>query len=430
MRQFFRLWDIPSNGEDSFKLGWLIRLRSMALLFVSALLLPGVYFGYLNWPSFVICGCLVLGLCLFNTLTLLFLRKSERVRPFDFLVQLQADLIILGSLLWLSGGFENPFWPVILFHAALGGFFLSSWYSYLFLIEVFVVLTILFYLATSTFPSETSSVIRAVEWISYSIVMLLMWLMTRWLTSNFNRQRTLSERLKSNRQKLDRLRAVGAVSAGLAHEIHTPLNTIRIRLERSKRNRPDCEDTKIALEALMQCEQSLAKLAGIEVSAEGMILQKINLHDFMSSVLETWRPHHSEVPIQLVSQSTQSPETEVAVLPLTQSILSILENSIEASKSPLPIRIVIQTLEKWVQCLVEDFGDGFSKIVLDRWGEPFLSTKPDGTGLGLYNAIQVVRALGGDIVAENRIDGGARLTISLPLCEPQTHGSKASSHHY
>jgi histidine kinase len=64
---------------------------------------------------------------------------------------------------------------------------------------------------------------------------------------------------------------------------------------------------------------------------------------------------------------------------------------------------------------VEDDGPGIADAALPRLFEPFFTTKPTGkgTGLGLSVGYQIVRQMGGTIVAENRIEGGARFTITL-----------------
>jgi signal transduction histidine kinase len=68
-----------------------------------------------------------------------------------------------------------------------------------------------------------------------------------------------------------------------------------------------------------------------------------------------------------------------------------------------------------VAIVVEDNGPGIPEHVLPRLFEPFFTTKPTGkgTGLGLSISYQIVRTMGGAIVAENRPEGGARFTITL-----------------
>jgi len=65
---------------------------------------------------------------------------------------------------------------------------------------------------------------------------------------------------------------------------------------------------------------------------------------------------------------------------------------------------------------VQDAGPGFAPEMLAKLGTPYQSTKDrPGRGLGLYLVLNVARTLGGSVSARNRAEGGAEVTIDLPL---------------
>ena len=63
---------------------------------------------------------------------------------------------------------------------------------------------------------------------------------------------------------------------------------------------------------------------------------------------------------------------------------------------------------------VTDRGPGLPPSVRERLFEPFVTTKAEGTGLGLYTSQQLARELGGDLAVDDVEDGGTRMVLSLP----------------
>ena len=76
------------------------------------------------------------------------------------------------------------------------------------------------------------------------------------------------------------------------------------------------------------------------------------------------------------------------------------------------------TDQGWSQVSVADTGPGVAPEVLERLFQPFMTTKPQGMGVGLSISRSIIEAHGGCIRAENREDGGARFTMTLPLGQP------------
>jgi signal transduction histidine kinase len=107
-----------------------------------------------------------------------------------------------------------------------------------------------------------------------------------------------------------------------------------------------------------------------------------------------------------------------------------LLNAIQATPSGGSVRVASRVLEGRVKGLeyrdvegklavlsVEDEGPGIPDAVLPRVFEPFYTTKSEGTGLGLAISLRIAEAHGGSLTAENRAEGGARFTLSLPLAD-------------
>jgi two-component system, sensor histidine kinase RegB len=102
---------------------------------------------------------------------------------------------------------------------------------------------------------------------------------------------------------------------------------------------------------------------------------------------------------------------------ITQSLVTVLDNAREISRAPVQVQLDVH--DNVVRVEVADRGPGFAQEVLERFGEPFVSARRGGRGLGLYLAKSALEHLGGALAAENRIVqgsiGGARVTLRIPI---------------
>jgi signal transduction histidine kinase len=110
---------------------------------------------------------------------------------------------------------------------------------------------------------------------------------------------------------------------------------------------------------------------------------------------------------------------------MIQVVLNLLSNAHEAILADRPEgRIVVRARSVAEDGLVKvrvdvlDNGPGIAPAHLDRIFEPFFTTKDGGTGYGLYLASEIMREHGGRLTAENIDEGGACLSVWLPLAEP------------
>jgi two-component system sensor kinase FixL len=118
---------------------------------------------------------------------------------------------------------------------------------------------------------------------------------------------------------------------------------------------------------------------------------------------------------------------------LQQVFLNLILNACEAmSAATFPDRRVILTADADgngdVHIAIRDFGTGIPAHLLGRLFEPFVTTKPDGLGLGLSISRTIVTAHGGRLWAENKTDGGAHVHCVFPLSESSPGIPRATAH--
>ncbi len=107
-----------------------------------------------------------------------------------------------------------------------------------------------------------------------------------------------------------------------------------------------------------------------------------------------------------------------ALLPdiaFSQALINLIENAIESAGENKPVEVVVSSRAGHIDVSVFDRGDGWPELARQHLGEPFVTTKPHGVGLGLYYVHTLAGAVGGDFSIHDRQDGGAVARISLPV---------------
>ena len=409
-----------SGRDESLRarLVWLTRLRWVAIIGQLAVLAPALELGWLDKKLAVSYVAIVGGLALLNVVTARWIVKDRNLGRDMLLVQLLFDLGALTSLLLLSGGAWNPLAPLLLVHAALGALLLNGWRSTANLAAMAVAicsvtLAPLHPPVLLTFPTPVS-----VELASLLLVTLVIWGFTSWLTGTLGEHRRLLLNLKEHQERGDRLRAAGALAAGFSHEFSTPLNTVRMRLTRLSRGAvaEDNPDLIAAQRAAEHCESVLKKMIGRQLEPGELRMESVDVHKLVQRVCDSWGSRRPAA--QLRARGAQ----RLMVLPplaLTQALLNLLDNAAEAMEGAgdrlSPVEVEVESDASQMRIAVLDRGPGWPDVVLENLGQPFVTTKSDGTGLGLYNAHALAVALGGRLRLDARPEGGAVATFLLPV---------------
>lgn len=240
--------------------------------------------------------------------------------------------------------------------------------------------------------------------------------------------RATLEALESHQRQLSseiaRLRALSTLGEGvatIAHEIRNPLGAIAGFAELLARRCEDQPDLRgmsqkivtaaLNLNAMVQRLLDLVRNAPMEI-------RPIEWPRFLESTVDQFEEHARQRGSRL-TMVRRWPERlgggHADALCLRQAVWNILENAEQASPSPCEIEIVCDAMPDGRLLLtVADRGSGIDPVVLTKLFTPFVTTREQGTGLGLATARKIVEAHGGRISIRNRAGGGAEVEIALP----------------
>jgi len=214
-----------------------------------------------------------------------------------------------------------------------------------------------------------------------------------------------------------RLKALGTLAAGASHELSSPLNTMlvvtrelerRIELREDPAQEDDLDDLELLREEIDRCRDILHQMSA-DVG-QGMGEQARPLDP--AALLATAAAGDPRVVISVESAAPVQLPERLLVLALRR----LLGNAREADPSGGPIELTLKANEDGVLVEVCDNGCGMDADTLARATEPFFTTKPTGTGLGLHFVHAVAEQLGGALELSSEPGRGtcARLRLSPP----------------
>ena len=219
-------------------------------------------------------------------------------------------------------------------------------------------------------------------------------------------------------KRIERLSAIGQLSAGLAHEIRNPLASISGAAAILQRDHErDSKQGKCVEIILNECQRLDGLLTNFLNFARPRPprLETIPVAPVLATVITLARHGvrgssvHCEAKIQ-----TDLPLAECDPEQLEQVLLNLTINAIEASPDGATVTLSAESAEGRVAIHVRDNGYGVAPANLDRLFDPFFTTKEHGTGLGLPVAHQIMTQMGGALVANRNADQGMTFSVLLP----------------
>lgn len=225
--------------------------------------------------------------------------------------------------------------------------------------------------------------------------------------------------------------AWGEVARRLAHEIKNPLTPIQLSAERLRRKYLETmgeEEAQIldrATHTIVQQVESMKEMVNAfsdYARAPDIDIDRFDVAKLAHEVVDLYRAQESSVRIAIHVDPTMPP-LEADVGRVRQILHNLIRNAIEALEGQpdgeIDLSVSAGEFENIdvITICVEDNGPGFNTATISQVFDPYVTTKPKGTGLGLAIVKKLVEEHVGTIRADNRKEGGAVISIRLPVDE-------------
>jgi len=224
----------------------------------------------------------------------------------------------------------------------------------------------------------------------------------------------------------EKFAALGRLSAGVAHEIRNPLNSIKGFIQYFQKkldlDEEDYKYTDLMLTEVDRLNRVISKLLAYSKPREPRMSIR-SLDEIIDHCVRVLEREFSAASIRVERKCNQDqvPLVLMDADQMTQVFLNILLNAIEATPRGGTISVVSEVTEDGkVSLIVQDSGEGIPRENLDKIFDPFFSTKKKGTGLGLAIVKSIIETHGGEIDVESEVSKGTKFVVSLKTYQLST----------
>ena len=347
-----------------------------------------------------------------------------------FTAALAVDLLLVFSLLYLTGGADSLFYLLFFPLVAVNAYYFGRWVGLL----VALVAGLLYAAAAALAP----------PWVGWTPVIILMGLVglpafalghvaererrARAEVERLNAEVTGTlTRLQAAQQELvvaERMATVGRLSLKVAHEVRNPIAAIELNAEMlgdivGEHQGPEMDEATSLLTAIREQVTALDALTEEYLAFARFPrpqFEEDSVNEMVAAVAEFVRPLATRQGISVrLDTDPAVPPMAIDRSLLRQAVLNLVKNGLEALSQGGVLTATTRCLDDTVEISVSDTGPGIPLEVGQRLFEQFFTTKPQGTGLGLSISRQIVEEHGGRIGWSSVIGAGTTFTISLPI---------------
>jgi signal transduction histidine kinase len=227
------------------------------------------------------------------------------------------------------------------------------------------------------------------------------------------------ERISRQLQVSERMSALARVTAGVAHEVKNPLNSMRLWLENLKESLPDGDGLPRQAVSVLDGEidrlDSVVKRFLDFMRPQELHFEEANLSDILHEVAGIARPQMLRSGVQLDKQLADVPLVRVDRQLLKQALLNLIYNAIDVMPKGGTLTMSLERRGEVAEIRVADTGRGISPEHRARIFQLFFTTRPGGSGIGLASAYKTIQLHDGAIDFESEVGRGTTFRIELPL---------------
>ena len=394
----------------------LIKIRWIAI-FGQLITLLVIYFILKFSIPFTECLVVVLLSVIINFFSYLIQKNNSTLNDQKTFLFLIFDISQLVGLLYLTGGIFNPFIILILAPIIISASYLSAfWTILLSLYSILLILIINFNFIPLNWDQNfiTPSIYNFGILIALIITMIFISIYAYLFASS---SRKISSALSETKLKLfnqKKTTEVAYLSAAAVHELSTPLNTIFIILNdllKEKvfvKNTILMKDIELLKSQADRCKEILLRLSKNPQNLKDNFFEKIRIIDLIKLNFDKFNDNKK---LKFIYDSFSKENKIYFKDEINYALGNIIQNSIVYSKSEIKIFLKSSDNEFFIK--IVDDGNGFSKDVLDKIGEPYISKNRKGMGLGIFIAKNLIENMKGSIFFYNSINNGAVVEIKF-----------------
>ena len=354
--------------------------------------------------------------------------RETVITDYELGIHLLVDVILLSILLYLSGGATNPFVSYFLIPVTISAATLPWRFTGALAVLTLSSYTLLLFYYLPVLPDNAHQHHQHTNffnwhimgmWLNFVLSVGLITFFIVKMSTTIRAQRRQQIQHRESQLMNEQVLAIASLAAGTAHELRTPLSTLRIlshELLQEPSLTKDIRDDIITMEQqVLHCDQTLKNLLAHANDVKTGRWESEAPAQFIRKTLDHWqliRPH-SNYQLQLPKNANKENINLEHDHRLQQTLVNLLNNAADASQDPIDINVTWDEDDICIE--IRDSGKGVTPDMTARLGQPFISTKSEGLGIGLFLSHATIAHYQGIITLTNRHPKGTLTTVKLPL---------------
>ena len=357
------------------------------------------------------------------------LQHSVLISNTELLGHLILDTVFLALFVFNTGGVSNPLISYLLVLLAVAATILPRSYVNAFALGSILVYTS-FLLLDLTSEHESPAGIANQEmtfqlhlvgmWVIFLVSAILISVFITGMAREIRIRETNLATARENEMRNEQLVAIGTLAAGTAHALGTPLSTMSVLLAdlddldtESLADQQVKDDIRTLRNQVKRCKHSLSQLVHYYHKEDAIAGACSTIQAFIGDVRDYIVNIHPKADVEF--RPGGASELEIEADPrLRHAVINIIENSIKAARQKVIVTVDSNESRDLIEIAIQDDGPGIPQEVMENMGVPFISTRKDSMGLGIFLANATIQRLGGTIEMFNMKSGGALTRLRLP----------------
>ena len=363
---------------------------------IGQLLSINIVYFYLNFGFDFIIANLIVFFGILSNLFLVYIYKKTQLSDRSALAFLVIDIIQLGSLIYLTGGIINPFVIFLLIPSVFASSNLGiRTNTFLVTVTILTIIFLTFYSEDLPKPLSDHFHVDPYYYYSIPIALIVALVFLNYFAIIFGAESRLRKealnKMEEVMAKEHEMLSLGGQAAAAAHSLGTPLSTIKIisqeLMKQLKDQKDIVQDVELLYSQVERCNEILKRLSLNPNEEDDFIDEDLSLREYLKQIVSSFK-ETSDKSFLLNFDQDQNFKKITKSIEIVYGLRNFIGNANKFSKSVIYINL--KSDNEMTEITIEDDGNGYSRDVLSKIGEPYL--KPNnpkdksktGLGLGLF----------------------------------------------
>jgi two-component system sensor histidine kinase RegB len=352
-----------------------------------------------------------------------YFKSGKEAGKLALLGQICADIIFLSFLLYFSGGATNAFVSLLLIPIAIAAVTLTPiLLSVVALLAIGSYSVLLWLLPMHVMHGNMEGHFIGM-WINFLFSSVVVATVVGQMARKIYQKELAISAYREEQLKQDKVMALGVASAQITHQLATPIATVQLLVDELEEEQGSNSIIIDLQSQLSRCSESLHDFRKMVFDIKEQTSAVLPCEKIFQEIEEHLSINYPDVRFTLKHQPKLNKQDNVSEVPsiiadasLVPAVINLINNAIRAAKANHENKVELDSsyLDNCWQLAIRDHGRGFSQSMLNDLGVKPVSSK-QGLGMAVFLSHASLERLGGELSLTNHLEGGALVTLKIPL---------------